>query len=369
LAFASVSAGAAHTCGITTSGAAYCWGSNDHGQLGEGAPSSTGPTGGGGGALRTAPAAVAGALRFTSISAGLDHTCAVSVDGAAYCWGSDHQGQLGDGGATPDDAQGVAVGQPEPVPVAGGVRFTAVSAGSGFTCGLATTRAIHCWGRNASGQLGDGTTLDRASPAPVAGSQTFLAVSSGGSHACGLVRTASVQCWGSNAHGELGDGSTARSLVPVTAKGTVFFGSLDVGGEHTCAVTVLGATYCWGASGLTNPVDGTTPPMNSAPVFASSGFVKVNAGAGHTAGLTSGGLIFGWGRNESGNLGDGTQSNVRSKPVRVLGGTIFVAVSAGASHTCGLTAAGAVHCWGANSRGQLGDGTTTRRLTPVRIVQ
>src|SRR5256885_3576942 len=146
--FASVDGGYVHTCGVTTSGAAYCWGDNFSGQLGEETASSVW--------YRPSPAPVAGQeLRFTTISAGVWHTCGVAPSGVAYCWGDNFFGQLGDG---------TGVARATPVPVAGALRFAAVSAGSFHTCGITTSGAAYCWGDNSSGQLGDGTTDRRTMP-------------------------------------------------------------------------------------------------------------------------------------------------------------------------------------------------------------
>ena len=172
LAFTAVSAGTAHTCGITVAGAAFCWGMSTDGQLGHFGP-------GGGNApgpgvcvsfgapfpCSTVPVLVTGGLDFTTVSAGGHHACGVTSAGAAYCWGANSHGQLGDG--TTSDRW-------SPVPVAGGVRFTALSAGNHHTCGVNSVGTVYCWGGNYLGQLGDGTTADRPSPVRVAGGSRRL---------------------------------------------------------------------------------------------------------------------------------------------------------------------------------------------------
>jgi len=182
---------------VTTSGAAYCWGSNAFGQLGDGTTTQ-----------RLVPTPVAGGLTFTAVSAGWWHTCGITTSGAAYCWGNN--GFLGDGTNT---------GRLVPTPVAGGLTFTTLSAGPGETCGVTTSGAAYCWGYNAFGQLGDGTTANRLIPTPVAGGLTFTAVSAGveveTGHACGVTPGGAAYCWGaSNGAGALGDGTTTDRLVP-----------------------------------------------------------------------------------------------------------------------------------------------------------
>src|SRR3989454_7841669 len=192
LTFAAVHADAVHTCGVTTVGAAFCWGANGSGQLGDG--TTTGPeTSAGGPPCSTTPAAVVGGLNFAAVSAGGAHTCGVTAAGAAYCWGSNNSGQLGDGTTT---------NRSRPMIVAGGVTFAAVRAGATHTCGVTAAGAAYCWGANGVGQLGDGATTDRTRPTLVTGGENFDSVSVGVGHTCGLTATGAAYCWGPNGVGQ-----------------------------------------------------------------------------------------------------------------------------------------------------------------------
>src|SRR5213593_4794512 len=188
LIFAAVNAGGYHTCGVTTAGAAYCWGANDAGQLGDATWTD-----------HTSPVAVVGGLTFAAVSAGLDHTCGVTTAGAAYCWGYNGSGLLGDGTTTPRTG---------PVAVLGGLTFAAVSAGRDHTCGVTTAGAGYCWGRNDYSQVGDGTTTQRTSPVAVLGGLTFAVASAAWFYTCSVTTPGAAYCWGLNYSGQLGDGTT-----------------------------------------------------------------------------------------------------------------------------------------------------------------
>ena len=356
--FASVDGGYVHTCGVTTSGAAYCWGDNFSGQIGEETASSVW--------YRPSPAPVAGKeLRFTTISAGVWHTCGVTPSGVAYCWGDNFFGQLGDG-------SGVA--RPTPVPVAGGLRFAAVSAGSFHTCGITTSGAAYCWGDNSNGQLGDGTTDRRATPVLVAGGFSFTTISAGHGHTCGVIAGGVAVCWGDDSSGQLGDGAASADHAsyrpyPAVVVGVRGFARVSAGNVHTCGVTTHGAAYCWGYNVWGQLGDGTTT-QRSRPVRVTGGlrFAAVDAGSYFTCGLTGGGAAYCWGENRDGELGDGT-TTARSSPVAVAGGLRFTAVKAGWYHVCGMKTDSGAYCWGYNAHGQLGEGTTVSDPTPVPVVQ
>jgi len=356
--FTAVSVGGIHTCGVAVGGVAYCWGWNTRGQVGDGTS----------GTERWVPVRVVGDARFARVSAGDRYTCGLTAAGAAYCWGLNGWGQLGDGTTTDRSS---------PVPVVGGLRFSAISTGFRQTCAIATGGAAYCWGLNRAGQLGDGTTTDQSSPVRVAGGLTFAAVSAGDFHTCGVTAAGAAYCWGGNGDGQLGDGSTTNrsTPTPVRVAREVSFAAVTAGGFHTCGITAAGAAYCWGVNSEGQLGD-ESAKSRTRPVLVAGGlrYALVSAGNSHTCGVTPAGDAYCWGLNAQGQLGDGTTTG-RHSPVRVAGDVRFVTVDAGGSgqalgfHTCGLTAAGAALCWGQNARGQLGDGTTDDRTSPVPVVQ
>ncbi len=343
--FATLSVGGIHTCGTTPAGAAYCWGWNSRGQLGDGTS----------GGEQSRPVRVVGDVPFAVVSAGDRYTCGITAAGAAYCWGLNGWGQLGDG---------TTIERSTPVIVAGGLRFTAISTGFRHTCAVTAERVAYCWGLNRAGQLGDGTTTDQSTPVRVAGDVAFTAVSAGDFHACGVTAAGAVYCWGANGDGQLGDGTTTGRSTPMRVGGNASFAAVSAGGFHTCGLTGGSAT-CWGANSEGQLGDGTTTSQSSAASAAGDvRFAEVNAGLAHTCAVTAEGAAYCWGLNDQGQLGDGSTTN-RLQPVRVSGDVRFAAVHAGGSgqavgyHTCGVTAAGAAYCWGQNARGQLGAGMTT----------
>jgi alpha-tubulin suppressor-like RCC1 family protein len=348
LEFAVVGAGEIHSCGVTTAGAAYCWGYNWRGQLGDGTNTDS-----------NVPVAVSGGHNFTSVSAGGYHSCGLTTDGGAYCWGHNEQGQLGNGTNTNSNV---------PVAVSGGHNFTSVSAGDYHACGVTAAGAAYCWGANMWGRLGNGTNISSNVPVAVSGGHTFASVSAGYWHNCGVTTAGAAYCWGNNIAGELGNGMiTGTNAVPVSVSGGHTFAAVSASEyHHSCGVTTAGVTYCWGSNYYGQLGNGTNTGSNvPLAVSTTEAFASVSTGVYYSCGVTMAGAAYCWGINQ-GQLGDGTntQSNV---PVAVWGDHTLVSVSAGSLHNCGVTTATAAYCWGWNGYGQLGNGTNTDSNVPVAV--
>jgi alpha-tubulin suppressor-like RCC1 family protein len=302
LIFDALAVGYHHACGLNSGGTAYCWGLNGSGTLGDGTTTA-----------RPTPTAVTGGLAFKQLSANESHTCGITTSGTAYCWGGNLFGQLGVAWPV---FQSVT-----PIAVSTDLTFHSIAAGGGHTCGLTEYGAAYCWGQNLSGQLGDGTTIQRFAPVPVQGGLTFVQLAAGDLHTCGRTPAGKAYCWGSG--GQLGSGPPpVDQPAPVEVLGELSFRSLVAGAGHTCAITGGGAAYCWGGNfyGQAGQAGGDA----LSPIAVSGGLVfqELAGGGRHTCGLTSAGEGYCWGDNSFGELGNGTTSQTPSPtPVQVLFGS------------------------------------------------
>jgi alpha-tubulin suppressor-like RCC1 family protein len=339
----------AHTCGISTSGEAVCWGDNSESQLGDGTTDT-----------RSEPDTVATRLRFASIDVGGGRACAITRTGRAYCWGDNELGRLGDGSATD---------RSRPTGVRGAFRFRSIALGLRHSCADSVGGAVYCWGWNEFGQLGDGSQTDRLTPRRVATQTQFAVLSAGAAHTCAVTASGEAYCWGSNAYGQLGLPG-AGAWRPTSLRSPLRFRALSAGEYHTCGVTTDALAYCWGRNESGQLGTGSTNASDS-PTLVAGGlrFQMVSAGGGHTCGVTVSDELYCWGGNESGQLGDSTTSR-RLEPVAVSGPAIgFTSVHAGGRFTCAIASSGQAYCWGSNQSGQLGVGqTSARELRPAEVV-
>jgi alpha-tubulin suppressor-like RCC1 family protein len=260
-----------------------------------------------------------------------------------------------------------------PVAVAGGLAFASLSARFSFTCGVTLSGAAYCWGDNTNGTLGNGTAQSSTTPIAVSGGLTFASVSTGAWQTCGVTRSGAAYCWGQNNFGELGNGTTTSSRTPVPVSGGLAFASLSANGGtsggsnfgQACAITQSAAAYCWGYSSF-GFLGNDHPTTNPTPVAVSGGisFASVSQGVGFACGVTPSGAAYCWGLNGFGELGNATNPQWSVTPIEVSGGLTFAAVSVGGFTACGVTTSGAAYCWGYGGTGALGNGTTSNRITP-----
>jgi hypothetical protein len=348
--FTAISGGGDFTCALTASAGLKCWGSDGQGQLGNGTFSSGSST----------PVDVSGlSSGVSAVAAGGGFACALTNAGGVKCWGNGPS--LGDGVGAPSDI---------PVDVSGlSSGVSAIAAGGGEACALTVSGGVKCWGSRAA----DGSSS--LVPVDISGlSSGVAAIAVGGSHACALTTGGGLKCWGENDHGELGNGTSgSSSYTPVDVSGlSSGVVGISSGFSDSCALTTGGGVKCWGHNGVSSygnvPVD--IPSLSSgvsAIVANGTCFGGYCDPESHTCALTSTGGVKCWGVNFDGELGDGTLSNSYA-PVDVSGlsGGI-VGVAAGVQHSCALTSDGSVKCWGRNKSGQLGDATKTSSRVPVDL--
>lgn len=359
LSYAVIDAGVRSSCGLTqTTRRVYCWGVNNTYQLGH--PFVP---------FDSLPLRVEGIPVATQVVFGGSSACALSLTGAAWCWGFDI-GNLGRGVASPNGAE-------LPGLVSGGLSFFNLAMGEASTCGATTGAVAYCWGFGGGGVLGTGDTLSHPAPVPVSGGLSIGLVTmtpstpiasypfDGQTHTCGLTTSATGYCWGRNRFGQLGDSSTTDRLVPVPVAGGLSLMYISAGWTYSCAVAFGGAGYCWGDN--TNGQLGSAGGADSLPRAVAGGltFNGIWAGTRHTCGVTVSGAAYCWGANSNGELGDGTR-NPSSVPVAVAGGLSFFNVTPGVGFTCGVTTGYVGYCWG-GVEFETGNGVAGSAV-PVRIL-
>ena len=372
-----ITAGSSHTCALLSDGSIRCWGDDGVGELGNGIVLNNGvnnvPT----------PVSVTGLPKpATSVAAGGGFTCSLLTDGSAWCWGSDGDGALA---ITP-----VIGTDPTPTKVVGlSGPATAIALGTGHACAISTGN-IWCWGYDAVGQLGNGESLGNgntnfvATPTEVMGLAGATLVAAGEIHTC-AVAAGDLYCWGDDYDGQLGNGQVRDSNAgqesyptPQSVSVPTPILAVAAGNDHSCVLVTAGNIYCWGQNSSGQLGNGTfAGPGGSGqttliptpePVTGMlSGPTSVVAGGDQACALNFDGSIACWGHNGEGELGNGN-TNDQDSAVKVVGlPAAAIAVTAGDFHTCAVLKNGSAWCWGTNSAGQLGNGTTTASSTPVEV--
>ena len=394
-----VSAGAYFTLALKNDGTVWAWGSNSNGQLGIGTSGTS---------LQTTPVQVSGLANITKISAGCYHGLALRSDGTVWAWGMNSSGQLGDGTTTQRTV-------PEEV-ISGTVQATAICAGGYHSLAIKSGGSLWAWGMNSYGELGDGTTTEHNSPEQITGLSGATQICAGQYHSLAMRNDGSVWAWGNGFNGQLGNGNIGELKVPtqvvgfnavsigcgssisvaVESNGTVWicgqneYGQVGDGtnnqqdapvqvpgltsitaiassGDHSLALRDDGTIWGFGENGYGDLGIGNTLESVSPVQVSGSNYVAVSVGVSHSLAIQSNGTVWGWGYNNYGAVGDGTTTE-RNSPVQVAGlsGTC-VQVSAGNSLSLALENNGTVWAWGENTSGQVGDGTTTQRNSPVQV--
>lgn len=393
-----------HACVRLRSGAVQCWGANASGQLGDNSQ----------GAPRRTPVTVVGLADAEEITAGTSHTCARRRTGAIVCWGSNGSGELGTGTRGTNSTV--------PTEVAGVTDMAQLVASYSYTCARSVSGAVFCWGLNDAGQCGTEIRADEhLLPAPVSEITDAVEITAGTRSACARLRSGrircwgdnnagqhgygfvgparprpvtvfdladvtqistrsghgcarrsggTVSCWGRNGSGAVGDDRIDRSFArPVEVLGLRDVEEVSVGGAHTCARLLSGSVVCWGSNGRKQLGTSELIPQSSTPrsVDGLTNVVEISAGSTHTCARDASGAVWCWGENSVGQLGAGTTGADRALATRVVGLDDAVELASGTAFSCARRAGGGVSCWGEVSFGGLGDGTNARRSSPVAV--
>lgn len=388
-----VSTGENHTCAITTMDELKCWGDNAQGQLGDGTTNE-----------RSTPIVVDGGISYLSISAGRFSTCGITSGFALRCWGLNSNSQLGLGDTT---------NRLSPTVVDPGVSYSSISLGYNHVCGIMqTTLQLKCWGSGTNGKLGNGSLVNRSTPGLVDMAVSFLSVELGFNHTCAVTSTNELKCWGNNNNGQLGDGSLTDRYLPAIVNPGVQYQRINSSNLRTCAITVGNRTQCWGSNTYnlvaSEPTRQLTPRlindsriyqqisasrestwgisegqlfvwgllMNNSigPIYTLPKRIQtpeipafIAAGSDHQCFISTSKKLFCRGSNAFGQLGIGSISTYETDFLSVDASESYDLVSVGVEHTCAVTESQNVKCWGQNSSGQLGNGTTINSSVPQTV--
>ena len=381
-----VSLGGSHSAVLNSSGRIFTWGNNANGQLGNG---TTGTA-----TNKSAPVEITASFNLNSgetiaqISLGGNHSLVLSSNDRIFTWGYNLYGQLGDGTLA---VKNTPLEITSSFNLIGSETITQISSGGNHSSAISSNGRVFTWGYNLYGQLGDGTTIDKNTPVEITtgfnlvGGETITQVSLGNNHSIAISSTGRIFTWGYNNNGQLGDGTTIDKNTPsnITSSGfNLILGEtitqVSLGESHSSALSSTGRVFTWGLNSFGRLGDGTTT-NSSQPVDITSGFVsdsgtitKIELGNQNSSALTSTGRVFTWGLNGLGQLGDGT-TTFKETPVEITSGfaladgETIIFVSLGSNHSSAITSTGSIFTWGNNGSGQLGDSTTIGKISPLDI--
>ena len=339
---------------------AFSWGYNTFGQLGDGTTVDS-----------NVPVAISSELvkAWTLVSAGGYHMCGIASDDRGYCWGFNAFGQIGDGAFT---------GSTVPVQISNDAvqKWGEISAGLFHTCGISVDGEGFCWGWNIFGQLGDNSFQDSNLPVGIDNCivSQWKSLSSGYFHTCGVASDDKGYCWGYNDYGELGTGNFQISTTPIeiNTKLNLYWRHISAAGYyHTCGVATDDQGYCWGWNAYGQLGDGTNN-LSTVPIPISTKTVQtwklIALGGFHTCGIASDDKGYCWGSNAFGQIGDGTYTS-STVPIAISNKIVsaWKSIDAGEYYTCGIALDDKGYCWGYNYYGQVGDGSNTDTTVPVQI--
>ena len=348
--YSSVFAATNHACALSTAGLMKCWGLNAYGEVADGTN-----------ATRLTPTAVDTSTVYTTAAVGLVNTCGITSAGALKCSGSNSDGQAPDGSTpvTKSTKQVLSLSS-----------YKAVSAGYYHTCAINLKNNLECWGLNSDGQLGDGTLVNHLVPYKIDNPNTYSSIAAGASHTCGLNASQKIECWGDNSDSAVGNNSTSDQTTPVLIDSTNSYSMVATGNSQSCGITLSGSLRCWGYNQDGSLLgSGTADVTSPQTVDSTNSYSFVSIGNTHSCAITAAGRLRCWGLNDSGQLGNSsiTIGTTVTPLTDIDTAHTYIFVAAGFNETCGITDSNDLYCWGSNTSGKLGDGTTTDRYVPTLI--
>ncbi len=367
--FNMVSTSGTNSCALASNGKPYCWGDGTNGQTGNGTNASTN--------LPTGVTMPAGVTSFSVVVTTSSFSCAIANNGQIYCWGTGTSGQIG-------NESNSSVNIPTAITTPNGVSsFSSISLGTNFSCAIANTGKIYCWGLGTTGQIGNGASLSVNLPTEVtmpAGVTSFKSISTNGASSCALANTGVVYCWGGGTSGQIGNGADLTVNIPTAVtmpSGVTSFSSISTNATLSCALANTGVVYCWGAGSNGRIGNGANDNVNiPTSVTMPSGvtsFRSVSTNDNFSCSLANTGVVYCWGSGVAGQIGNGASSNV-SIPTAVTmpsGVTSFGYVSTSYRFSCAIAAsgenAGKTYCWGAGTNGQIGNGANNDVNVPTLV--
>ncbi len=344
----SIASGTWHTMGLKSDGTLWAWGYNSYGELGEGTT-----------VQEKSPVQIGTENNWVSIAAGWSHSIGLKSDGTLWAWGDNFHGELGDG--TNNNKTG-------PVQIGTDNKWVSITAGDSYSAGLKSDGTLWTWGYNYYGELGDGTTADQNTPIKIGTENLWVGIAAAGYHTLGLKSNGTLWAWGDNSSGQLGDSTSSNKSSPIQVGIDNKWVSIAPGLDHSLGLKSDGTIWTWGKNNFGQLGDGTFPNNRNTPVQAGTDnkWVSIAAGCAHSIGVKSDGSIWSCGLNDNGQLGNGTniEKNTFEQISIVL--RVWLNAEAGSYHTSGLKSNGCIWSFGHNAYGQLGDGTTVTKTSPVQ---
>lgn len=338
-----IAVGAFHSCAIKKDTGLWCWGTNGQGQLGNGAI----------GTNASSPARILMQEGFSGLSGGYGHTCAIQNPGRLWCWGQNDTAQTGTGACCSDIDT--------PAEIVSAIPWTSVTTGKYHSCGIKLDGTGWCWGSDSTGQLGNaGTTGVQNNPSAVSGGHQWRMLSAGTEHTCGLKTDKTIWCWGRDNNGQLGNGSviTSNQTSPYQIDDPGPWAWVSAGGAHTCGVKYDGSGWCWGSDTNGRLGNGTaiTATQDSPSPVVGGQWAIINAGPTTSCGIKTDGSGWCWGSDTNGKLGNGATLVTDQSIPSPIGFGNWVDITPADNHTCGTRQGGDVWCWGSDADNQLGNG-------------